>query len=139
MAEGKQVIAEIRPQIIPTIEAQISIQPKTTQASLRGSLIPGASQVFWDHINNHNNPHETTAAQVEAVPIRLQSLLELTYNKVTPEVMDGAQVYVDYQDESYRMSLGTIKALNTKTVITDDLENIDTTQLVAGDHISISI
>ena len=112
------LVAEIRPQSNPGLQVQMTPTPATTVVGLQGSVVTGSAQALWDHINNHDNPHKTTAEQVGAVPLRLQEVVELTYADLTIE---------------------TLKELNTKIVITETMDAIDLTKLTVGDYIGIVI
>ena len=146
------LVAEIRPQSNPGLQVQMTPTPATTAVSLQGSVVTGSAavrlqgsvvagsaQALWDHINNHDNPHKTTAEQVGAVPLRLQDVVELTYADLTIEKLKQSAVYVDSNLESKRVSLGTLKELNTKIVITETMDAIDLTKLTVGDYIGVVI
>ena len=146
------LVAEIRPQSNPGLQVQMTSTSATTAVSLQGSVVTGSAavslqgsvvagsaQALWDHINNHDNPHKTTAEQVGAVPLRLQDVVELTYADLTIEKLKQSAVYVDSNLESKRVSLGTLKELNTKIVITETMDAIDLTKLTVGDYIGIVI
>ena len=74
-----------------------------------------------------------------AVPLRLQDVVELTYADLTIEKLKQSAVYVDSNLESKRVSLGTLKELNTKIVITETIDAIDLTKLTVGDYIGVVI
>lgn len=133
------LVAEIRPQSNPGLQVQMTPTPATTAVGLQGSVVTGSAQALWDHINNHDNPHKTTAKQVGAVPLRLQDVVELTYADLTIEKLKQSAVYVDSNLESKRVSLGTLKELNTKIVITETMDVIDLTKLTVGDYIGVVI
>lgn len=146
------LVAEIRPQSNPGLQVQMTSTSATTAVSLQGSVVTGSAavslqgsvvagsaQALWDHINNHDNPHKTTAEQVGAVPLRLQDVVELTYADLTIEKLKQSAVYVDSNLESKRVSLGTLKELNTKIVITETMDAIDLTKLTVGDYIGVVI
>lgn len=133
------LVAEIRPQSNPGLQVQMTPTPATTVVGLQGSVVTGSAQALWDHINNYDNPHKTTAEQVGAVPLRLQDVVELTYADLTIEKLKQSAVYVDSNLESKRVSLGTLKELNTKIVITETMDAIDLTKLTVGDYIGVVI
>lgn len=133
------LVAEIRPQSNPGLQVQMTPTPATTVVGLQGSVVTGSAQALWDHINNYDNPHKTTAEQVGAVPLRLQDVVELTYADLTIEKLKQSAVYVDSNLESKRVSLGTLKELNTKIVITEAMDAIDLTKLTVGDYIGVVI
>ena len=133
------LVAEIRPQSNPGLQVQMTPTPATTAVGLQGSVVTGSAQALWDHINKHDNPHKTTAEQVGAVPLRLQDVVELTYADLTIEKLKQSAVYVDSNLESKRVSLGTLKELNTKIVITETMDAIDLTKLTVGDYIGVVI
>lgn len=133
------LVAEIRPQSNPGLQVQMTPTPATTVVGLQGSVVTGSAQALWDHINNHDNPHKTTAEQVGAVPLRLQDVVELTYADLTIEKLKQSAVYVDSNLESKRVSLGTLKELNTKIVIAETMDAIDLTKLTVGDYIGVVI
>lgn len=86
-------------------------------------------QYVNDHIEDFNNPHETTAEQVGAVPFRLATLPETTGFR------QGGSIYVNAGAEGFRMTMTALKDLNTKiTVVTTD-EEIDFNKLAVGDFI----
>ena len=121
------------------VSLQGSVVTGSAAVSLQGSVVAGSAQALWDHINNHDNPHKTTAEQVGAVPLRLQDVVELTYADLTIEKLKQSAVYVDSNLESKRVSLGTLKELNTKIVITETIDAIDLTKLTVGDYIGVVI
>lgn len=133
------LVAEIRPQSNPGLQVQMTPTPATTAVGLQGSVVTGSAKALWDHINNYDNPHKTTAEQVGAVPLRLQDVVELTYADLTIEKLKQSAVYVDSNLESKRVSLGTLKELNTKIVITETMDAIDLTKLTVGDYIGVVI
>ena len=86
-----------------------------------------------DHLRDYSNPHKTTAAQVKAVPLRLAPFGEL--KEPTSVIRKAASVYVDDGENSYKMSLDDIKAMGTKIVSVDNVEDADFDKLSIGDYI----
>ena len=86
-----------------------------------------------DHLTDYSNPHKTTAAQVKAVPLRLAPFGEL--KEPTSVLRKAASVYVDDGENSYKMSLEDIKAMGTKIVSVDNVEDADFDKLSIGDYI----
>lgn len=63
------------------------------------------------------------------VPLRLSALAE------TDGSLENGMTYVDDGTNSYRLSLKSIKQMNTKIVVTENVGDVDMSKLEVGDFI----
>lgn len=89
------------------VEANVKAEAKTVSAGISGRLIPTS----------------------QYVPLRLSNFNE------TNGFLRGGMVYVDDGKKSYRLSLESIKDMNTKIVAVDNLEEVDYSKLTVGDYV----
>lgn len=133
----KQVInAKIRARIVPKVSGSIrGTINNVVKGEIRGEIGRAAiiPEAFIRHLVDYDNPHKTTAAQVKAVPLRLAPFGEL--KEPTSILRNAASVYVDDGENSYKMSLEDVKAMSTKIVSVDSVEDADFDKLSIGDYI----
>lgn len=90
---------------------------------------------FRDHVLNMNNPHQTTAEQVKAVPLELDGFARIDPTANTKGFRQQAFVYVNKGNQGFRMSLQEIKDLNTKIVDAKSHKSVNSADLSVGDYI----
>lgn len=92
---------------VGAVEAEVKAEAKTVSASVSGRLIPTS----------------------QYVPLRLGSFEE------ADGFLRGGMTYVDDGKKGYRLSLQSIKEMNTKIVAVDDVGDADYGKLTVGDYV----
>lgn len=133
----KQVInAKIRATIVPQVSGSIRGTVKdVVTGNIRGEIgrAPLIPQVFIDHLVDYNNPHQTTAEQVGAVPTDLRP-----FRQAEPEgkaFRDATNIYVEHQGNSFRMTLQQVKEMGTKIVVAKNVSDADFSKLDIDDYV----
>lgn len=94
---------------VGSVEANLRTQIKNVTAGIAGRLVPSSKYI----------------------PLRLGDL------KKTDGFLQGGMTYVDDGKTAYRLSLASIKDMNTKIVTVDDINDVDFDKLSAGDYVYI--
>lgn len=92
---------------VGAVEANIKAEAKTVSVGISGRLIPTS----------------------QYVPLRLGSFEE------TDGFLRGGATYVDDGKKGYRLSLESIKEMNTKIVAVDNASDADYSKLTVGDYV----
>lgn len=87
---------------------------------------------FINHIEDHENPHRTTAKQVGAVPLRVSLFPTVVVKRPSLETQ---HLYVDNNGNDGKISMKQVKELNTKMIIVDESASVDKSKLIPGDII----
>lgn len=115
--------------------ASVSVQPNSATLSADTNVGGAEPQYFRDHVLNMNNPHQTTAEQVKAVPLELDGFARIDPTANTKGFRQQAFVYVNKGNQGFRMSLQEIKDLNTKIVDAKSHKSVNSADLSVGDYI----
>ena len=115
--------------------ASVSVQPNSATLSADTNIGGAEPQYFRDHVLNMNNPHNTTAKQVGAVPLELGTFTRIAPADNTKSFREQAFIYVNKGNAGFRMSLQDIKNLNTKIVSANRVSDVDISELSADDYI----
>lgn len=113
----------------------VEIGADDTTLSAYTNLSGAEPQYFRDHVLNMNNPHQTTAEQVKAVPLELDGFARIDPTANTKGFRQQAFVYVNKGNQGFRMSLQEIKDLNTKIVDAKSHKSVNSAELSVGDYI----
>lgn len=79
--------------------------------------------------SGHTGFASTSFVKGYAVPFRLAEL------PPTTGFRQGASIYVDDGEKGFRMSMTALKELNTKIIVTENIENVDMDKLTVDDYI----
>lgn len=108
IAETDGVKAKITASV-GSVEASVNAEAKSVKAGVSGRLVPTS----------------------QYVPLRLGNFAE------TDGFLRGGMTYVDDGKKSFRLSLKSIKDMNTKIVTVDKIGDADFGKLTVGDYIYI--
>lgn len=127
--------ASVTADVLGRKNANVSLTADDTTLSAYTNLSGAEPQYFRDHVLNMNNPHQTTAEQVKAVPLELGGFARIDPTANTKGFRQQAFVYVNKGNQGFRMSLQEIKDLNTKIVDAKSHKSVNSADLSVGDYI----
>lgn len=127
--------ASVTADVLGRKNANVSLAADDTTLSAYTNLSGAEPQYFRDHVLNMNNPHQTTAEQVKAVPLELDGFVRIDPTANTKGFRQQAFVYVNKGNQGFRMSLQEIKDLNTKIVDIKSHKSVNSAELSVGDYI----